>query len=242
VTGVWLTDLPDVLRAAGLTVVEVPGWRTDSPAGQGFREFKGVMWHHDASPEGPSPGVPSWMKSSGAANLWIGRDARVHVVRVGTSWHAGTGGGGWGIPKDAGNYYLLGIETDKTFGEPFAPAQLHALRLTTAAIFAAYRVDLMIRHLDWTNGEIDGLPRFPTYGRKNDPDGLDLRAERAIVAAMVKNLTTDPKTAKKMRELQRRLDRTRAEAQRRREAGESTAGLPSRIARLKYRIRRLAGK
>ena len=39
----------------------------------------------------------------------------------------------------------------------------------------------LMRHLDWTNGLIDGNGKFVTYGRKNDIDGLDLTDERRRV-------------------------------------------------------------
>lgn len=46
-----ITWLPDVLRAAGLTVIEHDGWRTRGlSTSQRFEPEKGgVVWHHDAS-------------------------------------------------------------------------------------------------------------------------------------------------------------------------------------------------
>ena len=98
-SGVWLTDAVKVLRQAGLkakgekyTSGQFAGrpWSTVSASGSGYPDLRFVLWHHDASPEGPSPGALDWMKASGpAANMWVDTEGVWHVYCAGVSWHAG---------------------------------------------------------------------------------------------------------------------------------------------------------
>jgi hypothetical protein len=244
-SGFYFTDAAELLRAAGLEVEEVGNWKTRTATGSGYVDMRGILWHHDASPPGDSPGALQWMLTQGpAANCWVDRYGKWFIYCGGVSYHAGTGGPGWNIPKDMGNQFLWGVETDHTTGEKWPEAQLSSLRKGTAALLLGLKLDPkfnggLLFHYSWTNGGIDGLPKFATYGRKNDPDGLDLAAERAVVSGIMRDLGTNPKTAAKIRELQRRLERTRLKAQAARYRGESTAGFPSRIRRLKDRIKRL---
>ncbi|HEY8372955.1 MAG TPA: N-acetylmuramoyl-L-alanine amidase, partial [Pseudonocardiaceae bacterium] len=59
---VWMAD---VLRTAGVEVVEYPGWR--ERAASGAFAPRAVMWHHDASAAGPSPGMPRMIAEQGNA-------------------------------------------------------------------------------------------------------------------------------------------------------------------------------
>jgi hypothetical protein len=211
---VWLKDLNKVLKKAGVPVIQEKytrgpysgkTWKTVGFNGQGYRDFKFVLWHHDASPQGDSPGALDWMKYmeiAPAGAIWVcsgcnGKHASGtwHLIAAGLSNHAGTGGNDpkrrgntWGVPVDGMNAVALGIETDHTYGErwtgPKKQAQLNSLRRGTAAIMLAYDLNPkpgLMRHLDWTNGLIDGNGKFVTYGRKNDVDGLDLADERRRV-------------------------------------------------------------
>ena len=160
--------LGDVLRAAGLTVVEHAGWRA---RGHGdFTDLRAVVWHHDASAPGDSPGVPAFMLKNwdkAAAQLWVSRDGTWHVLASGVAYHAGKV-----LPGKPSNHYSLGVETDHTTGEDWPPALLRSLRLGTAAILGRLGV-----------APDPGLEFHKTIcspkGRKSDPDGLDLTAERA---------------------------------------------------------------
>lgn len=185
---VWLTDAAKVLKAAGVPVKEYTGWKKTSASGGGYVELRNILWHHDASPEGPSPGALDWMLASGpAANMWVDLDGVWTVYCGGVSWHAGTGGPGWGVPKDMMNYYGFGIETDHTYGEPWSEKQLSSLRLGTAALLKHYGLssDALLFHKTWTDGGVDGLPYFVTRGRKNDPDQLNLKQERKRLALLM---------------------------------------------------------
>jgi hypothetical protein len=61
VSGVWLKDLVKVLRKAGIEAEGMTytrgryagrSWKQVGWSGLGYRELRGIMWHHDASPVG----------------------------------------------------------------------------------------------------------------------------------------------------------------------------------------------
>lgn len=196
-SGVWISDAAKVLRKAGVKVVEEKyesgpfkgrSWKSVSAAGTGYPSLDFIMWHHDASPAGPSYGALEWMKASGpAANIWVALDGTWHLYCAGVSWHAGTGGPGWGVRKDQMNWHALGIETDHGYGEKWSKPQLDSLRRGTAALMQHYGIPAnhLLFHRTWTDGGVDGVPSLPTRGRKNDPDGLDLKRERRRVARLM---------------------------------------------------------
>lgn len=172
--------LPQVLRAAGIQVVETPAWtsRTHGP----LAEMIAVCWHHDASPPGDSPGALQWMISNwntASANVWIDRYGTWYLVGCGFAYHAGKVGPGFPASWDC-----IGIETDHTTGEDWPTALLSSLRRGTAAIFNARNraVDSLYFHKQIA------VP----LGRKQDPDGLEIVGERATVAVLMKRGTATP--------------------------------------------------
>lgn len=182
-----MIDLARVLRDAGLPVVEYVGWR-DRRAPGAFAP-RGVVWHHDASPLGPSPGLPRLIAVVGnattpppLAQLWVGYDGTWTVCAGGRCNHAGTGQG-WGrIRANRGNEDAYGVETDHTVGEAWPARQLDSLRVGTRALLRAVGAspaDSLCAHREYAPG------------RKIDPDGLNMGAERAAVAAA----TTPPRSA-----------------------------------------------
>lgn len=213
--GVWLREAADVLRAAGIPVVEEKythgqyAGKTWSTVGrdrgygcEAFTAFRFIMWHHDASSPGPSASVGEYCKymSLGpACNAWVclgcnGKhpSGTWHLLAAGRVNHAGEGGPGWGVQRDAMNYQAFGIEVDHTTGESWKPdskqAQLAMLRKGTAALFKHYRLDPvpgLLFHKTWTDGGIDGVPVLPTRGRKIDIAGLELLHERAAVKGLM---------------------------------------------------------
>lgn len=178
---VWLAD---VLRSAGLKVVEHNGWQG---RGAAFPDLRAVVWHHDASPAGDSPGVPAYMlrqmaQGKAAAQVWVDRRGTWHVLAAGVAFHAGKVRAG--MP---GNYQSLGVETDHTIGEAWPAAQLNCLRKGTAAILARLGKDATGLHM---HKSICDPP-----GRKTDPDGLDLHTERGRVAVLMANAAPKPTPA-----------------------------------------------
>lgn len=169
----YATWLADVLRASGVQVKEIDGWKTRGHYG-GFTGLRAVVWHHDASAVGDSPGVPSYMLGNwdtAAAQLWVDRAGVWHILAAGPAYHAGKV-----LAGKPDNHTSLGVETDHTTGEEWPVALLTSLRIGTAAI---------LKHLG--EDPSTGLEFHKTIcspkGRKSDPDGLDLADERKRVAS-----------------------------------------------------------
>ena len=168
-----ITWAPDVLRAAGLTVVEHDGWRNRGLSTSRRFEPSAVVWHHDASAPGDSPGVPAFMIGrfeTAAAQLWVDRAGRWHIIASGRAPHAGEVLAG--MPD---NETSIGVETDHTTGEAWPAALLESLRTGTAALLRHMGKDARGLHFHKT---ICSPP-----GRKVDPAGLDLDRERERVTA-----------------------------------------------------------
>jgi hypothetical protein len=109
---VWM---PAVLRAAGLKVVEVPGWQW---RGHGEMSYpQGVLLHHTAgSSVGNMPSLDQVTRGRSdlagpLCNLALGRDGTYYVVAAGKGWHAGIGSYN-GIHD--GNGRFIGIEAENT--------------------------------------------------------------------------------------------------------------------------------
>ena len=188
-TGVWLKDLVKVLRAAG---VDAEGltykqgryagkrWKDVGWNGLGYRELRGIMWHHDASPVGPSPGALNWCMYSElapCAAIWVDMKGKWWIYAGGQTNHAGVGSSPL-APNSSGNQYYLGIETDHTLNEPWPRELLDSLRKGTAVLMKHYGLDPKV-----------ALEFHKTYapGRKNDPDRLNLARERRRVARLMRS-------------------------------------------------------
>lgn len=173
----YATWLPDVLVGAGLTVRTYPGWETRGHYAGGFDGLRAVVWHHDASAVGDSPGVPAYLLEqwgTASAQLWVDRAGVWHVVAAGPAYHAGRV-----LPGMPGNHDSLGVETDHTTGEAWPVAQRDSLRTGTAAILRTLGVGPEGLHFHRT---ICAPP-----GRKTDPDGLDLVHERQVLDLLIPN-------------------------------------------------------
>lgn len=174
-----LTNLADILRGAGLKVVEVPGWKT---RGHGqMAGVRGVLWHHTATAASAAGDYPSQnIVTNGRsdlpgplANLGLGRSGTWYVIAAGLAYHAGTGSHP-AVGTNNGNSYLIGIEAEHpgTPGHPWPAVQLDSYRRGTAALLKAFGLgsDRCIGHKEWAPN------------RKIDPYGLDMNAERRYVA------------------------------------------------------------
>ena len=149
----WLAD---VLRAAGLAVVEVDGWqdRDASPDGTDTLAAGGVVGHHTAGPYGggdmPSLAVLCNGRPDLAgplANLGLGRSGTYYTVASGKANHAGNGG--WaGL---SGNSSVIGIEAENDGYQPWPDAQLDAYWRGSAAVLAhlGAGAGMWCRHHEW---------------------------------------------------------------------------------------------
>lgn len=277
---VWLTELADVLRAAGVPVIEESyalgrykgrSWKQVGFGGQGLTSFSFILWHHDASSVGDSPGALDWMKYwardgavdvTPAAAVWVcsgchGKHASGtwHVYAAGLSNHAGRGCNGWGVGGSM-NAHSLGIETDHTFGESWEgdrkQAQLSSLRLGTAAIFVAYNLNptpALLLHKTWTDGGVDGVPfakwtyEGGTRGRKNDIDGLNLLQERQTVLGLMRAIQKPiSPQEKRIAKTLRKIKRARKRVALARAAGQPFRDLRQAVKALREKLARQRAK
>jgi hypothetical protein len=170
-----LTNLADICRAAGLTVVEVQGWKTRGHGGMTAVRF--VVCHHTAGPATgnmPSldvitdgrPDLPGPL-----CNLGLGRDGTVYVVAAGLAYHAGA----VRDPSYA-NAYSVGVEAEATGVTSWPAVQMAAYARLCAALVEAYglTVDRVLGHKEVCD----------PVGRKSDPN-FDMGALRAQVADVI---------------------------------------------------------
>lgn len=166
----------DALVAAlaphGYRVHELDGWQD---RGNGILTAEAVVWHHDASAPGYSPGMPEYIRGQvddgkPGANVSITLDATWHLIAAGVTFHAGKV-----LPGMPGNPTSVGVETDHTTGETWSGvAMLDSMRIGTAGLFEHWQRDATALHFHKTI--------CSPAGRKNDPDGLELAVERRAVA------------------------------------------------------------
>lgn len=173
-----ITDLADILRAAGVNVSEVPGWKTASH--RPMLAVRGVICHHTAGPP-HAHGTPSLNVvirgrpdvSGPLCNIYLATDGTAYTVAAGRANHAGKGEF-HGITDGGSN--LVGIEAENAGDghDPWPAIQMDAYARICAALAKHYSfpVDMVIGHKEWA------LPR----GRKIDPS-FDMGEFRASVAA-----------------------------------------------------------
>lgn len=107
-----VTNLADILRAAGLNVTEVDGWKTRAHGP--LTAVRGIVCHHTAGPatgDYPSlpivrdgrPGLPGPL-----AQLGLGRSGTWFTIAAGLSYHAGV----VLQPDIFSNEYAIGVEAE----------------------------------------------------------------------------------------------------------------------------------
>lgn len=170
---VWL---PDVLRAAGLEVVEYPGWAS---RGHGdFGSIWGVIAHHTGSnPPSNNPGYIANHPQLGlASQLHLSRDGVFTVVGVGLANHAGFGSYP-GLPTNDANRLTIGIEAENNGTEGWAHPQYDAYVRGVAAILRklGHASSHVIGHKEWA-GAAQG---------KWDPGGMDMNKFRRDVQTIL---------------------------------------------------------
>lgn len=168
-----LTDLATAARKSGLTVIEIPGWRT-----HGHGQMSGVrtiVAHHTATKTSAPGDYPSINVvrngraglSGPLSQLGLGRDGTVYVIAAGLSYHAGKT-----HHRDQGNAYAIGIEAEHPGTGPWPKRQRDAYVRLCAAL---------VDHYGLTVSRVQGHKEVaaPT-GRKSDPN-FDMDAFRADI-------------------------------------------------------------
>lgn len=169
--GIFYTDAADVLRAAGLTVVESDGWQTRARSSGGFAAPPlGVQWHHTASqttPEGDIAWQTEGCDDAPVGNMTIMRDGSVWMVAAGAANTAGKGGpltlSRGVVPLDSGNSTTWAIEVaNNGVGEPWPQVQIDAYFAASNALnahFGNQPTDVFTHALGagdgWTDRKID---------------------------------------------------------------------------------------
>lgn len=175
----WLAEC---LRDAGLEVVEVDGWQTRGADLPGLCSV--VVGHHTATPRVPAnddEDIPTLrLLVNGRADLpgplcqlGLGRSGTFYAVASGKANHAGRGR--WaGIVNSR---RTIGIEAEHPGSGPWPPAQVDAYDRGVAALLRELGQDAQhyAGHREWA------LPR----GRKVDPGGLELDAQRTRIARLL---------------------------------------------------------
>ncbi|MGP4016482.1 peptidoglycan recognition protein family protein [Saccharopolyspora sp. 5N708] len=172
---VWLAD---VLRAAGLTVVETDGWR-DRTATSGPQPAPvGVLEHHTATPasyENPAPSVQLCINgrpdlAGPLCHAVIGFDGVVHLIAAGRANHAGKAKASGPNPAGDGNTLYVGFEWDyQGVDQGPSPEQYSAaLRATTAVL------NHLGRQMDAARGH-----KETSVTGKIDPGHVDMNQFRA---------------------------------------------------------------
>lgn len=165
---VWL---PEVLRAEGLEVREIDGWR-DRGHGD-FGDIWGVVCHHTGSDNASAESIAFHPTLGLASQLHLSQKGVYTMCGVGVAWHAGRGS--WpGLPTDGANQRTIGIEAANdgggTPGRPhhidWPDVQYDAYVRGVAAIVRrlGYGPQRVLGHKDWAG---------PAQG-KWDPGGIDM--------------------------------------------------------------------
>ncbi|BCW88061.1 hypothetical protein sos41_11990 [Alphaproteobacteria bacterium SO-S41] len=177
------TWIADVLRAAGLPVVEEAGWKSAGRA-EIRGPFQGVILHHTAGPAAPKGGeTPSLnVIKNGRPGLngplsqcYLSRKGVWHVVAAGRTNHAGPGKFD-GLTD--GNDDFIGAEMENAGDgkDPWPDVQLRSAVKGTAALlhYLKQPARRAIGHKEWAT----------PHGRKIDPS-FEMEPFRVEVGAAI---------------------------------------------------------
>lgn len=178
-----LTDLADVLRNAGLTVIEVDGWKTRGVNGNRIYGPYGGLVHHTGSRAdipGNYPTLNTIINGRSdlqgpLAQLGLGRDGTWYVIAAGYCNHAGAVD-----DPDYANIRAIGVECENPGGNTAWPkVQYDSLVAGCAALARHYG-------FKWRGHKEAAAPK----GRKVDPN-LNMNTLRNKIAAYKEVDVTD---------------------------------------------------
>ena len=184
----YLTDLADVLRRAGLTVIELDGWPSRARGSGGYDAGRPstVMVHHTASPPSSS-GRPDaeycalYDDDAPLSNLCLDRDGVWWVLAAGATNTNGAGGPLGSVPEDSMNSHAIGIEANGGAGETWPAVQTNAYVAGVATLRAAYGIADVFAHFEWApDRKIDpaGPSPYATGDQSWDMDAFRADVER----------------------------------------------------------------
>jgi len=182
---VAITWLADVLRAAGVQVVEEGNWQSRT-AGGTFNPI-GVLWHHTngpaSSPSNPAPSLSVCINGRTGlpgplCHAMVDYNGVFHVISANHANHAGDARQSGPIPAGSGNTMLIGWEIDYVGDDPVRPDQAMSAAQYDASIKATAAVLKRLgRDASYARGH-----RETSVTGKIDPSFVDLDAMRADVA------------------------------------------------------------
>lgn len=189
-----LTWLADECRAAGLIVVEVPGWQQRGPD---LGQVGAVLAHHTATSKQTADGTVDRLLRDGRpglrgplAQVGLDRQGRVRLIAAGRANHAGAGS--WrGV---TGNGRAVGVEAyNDGRGEPWPPVQLRAWDVLNGVLLRRLGLpaDRLCGHREWAPS------------RKTDPQGLDMQQMRARAAVLLAGDDMTPEQAQQLTDIHR---------------------------------------
>ena len=151
-----LTDLADVLRDAGLDVVELDGWKQRARSSGGYDSGRPdtVMVHHTASPPSASGESDAWYCATGdedapLSNLCLDRDGVWWILAAGATNTNGKGGPIGSVPKDSMNTHAIGVEANGGYGSAWPAAQTVSYEMGVAALCDRYGITEVYGHAEW---------------------------------------------------------------------------------------------
>jgi hypothetical protein len=177
--------LPSVLRAAGLTVHEVSGWRERGSSSWG--PIVGLTCHHTAGSRSSTDAGEIGVLVNGRpdlpppiAQLYLSRTGHWHVVASGRANHNLVG---WAGPNEGyGNSQLIGVEAQHSGGdEPWTDIQYQSYVRGVAAI---------ARHVGFSANRVAGHKEHQP-GAKTDPS-FSMTRFRTDVATAMAHPSDDP--------------------------------------------------
>lgn len=182
----WLAD---VLRGAGVPVVEEGDWRNRMRPGS-FNPI-GVLWHHTAatsSPSNPHPALNICINgrpdlAGPLCQALVDYNGVFHIISAGRCNHAGAARASGPIPAGDGNTMLIGWEIDYNgVNQQMTSAQYNNSLKATAAV---------LRQLGRDASYARGHKETSTTG-KIDPSFIDLNVMRADVQRLLDGTTPPP--------------------------------------------------
>lgn len=178
----YLTNLADIARSAGLTVIEQPNWKSRGHGAQ--TDVQTITCHHTAgSATGDAPSLT--VVQNGRSDLpgplshfLLARSGVVYVVAAGQCWHTGATLQPW-----QSNPHSIGIEAEGTGKDPWPEHQMDAYARLCSALCKAFGlpVSRVLGHKEVC----------APVGRKPDPN-FDMPAFRTRVLGYIVGKPIDP--------------------------------------------------
>lgn len=203
----WERWIADDLRAAGLTVHEVEGWKNRGrPASTGSHDpSDGVTKHHTASTSSasnPHPTLKTLIQGRSdlpgpLAHVSVDYNGDVWVIAAGRCNHAGlTNKPMAGVPAGSdGNAHFLGNEIDTNGTQKMSAAQRHSVAVV-ARVFTDHKKlsDKTIhRHADLTTRKWD-IGSITTAALRADAANIDTEDDMPTAKEVAQALMSEPVT------------------------------------------------